>query len=456
MKKNEFDYNILRANDIRGDYSTQINKEVAYIIGYSFGRYLTNNKINKCLVGHDNRLSSDILNQSLKNGIKDASINLVDLGLVTTAMFNYGSIHLNIPYGIMITASHNKASDNGFKIFGTDFLHLSQDELQKLYEIIRNYEYQEFNVKGKEENVSINLEYIKMITSKFKQLNKKVVVDCGNGTASIIIKDIFNKLIKNVEYINCTSDGSFPIHNPDPNEEKNLKWLAEKVRYNRADVGIAVDGDADRVGIVDENGKMIPTDYLVSIFASDIIPNSENKTVIIDVKSSTASIHEIKKIGGNPLVVKNGSAYLEKVIHDHNCMIGGEYSGHIFFKDKFYGFDDGIYAALRFIELLDKVNQKASSLTANMLHLVNTPEIRIEVAEEKKEPILNEIKEYCISKNYKLNLVDGVRADFDEGFSLIRASNTGPTITLRFEAGNKKYLDEQEKEFMNIVNKYLK
>jgi phosphomannomutase / phosphoglucomutase len=448
------DYNILRANDIRGEYPTEVNGDVAYKIGRAFASYLSKLNVNYALVGHDNRLSSDELSQNLINGLLNSGINVTDIGLVTTPIFNYASITKQINYGIMVTASHNKASDNGFKIFGSDYLHLSEEELQKLYKIIKEEDY--VTGSGTLTKLEIKEDYINMLLSKFHKSSKKVVVDCGNGTGSIIVKEIFSKLLIDVTFINCESDGSFPIHNPDPNEEDNLRWLKSVVKLKKADLGIAVDGDCDRVGIVDEDGKMIPTDMLIGIFARDIIPNSDNKKVIIDVKCSCALAHDLKKIGAQPLMVKNGSAYLEKVIHDTPALIGGEYSGHIFFRDNYYGFDDGIYAGLRMISLLDKKKMECSKLLTGMEKYYNTPEIRVHVSDKIKYKVINKIKEYAKNQNYDCNFVDGVRVDYPDGFSLVRCSNTGPNITLRFEAKDEITLNNRQKEFTDLLNSLIK
>ena len=445
-------YNILRENDVRGEYPRDINENAVKQIGKAFGYYLNEKNINKCIIGHDNRLSSESLNNTLKNALVNSGLDVIDIGLVTTPMFNYASIVNNIPYGIMITASHNKASDNGLKIFGENFLHLSQDELKKLYSYVK--EEKEVNGIGTVNELNIKDKYIKMLTNKFKKINKKVVVDCGNGTASIIVKELFNQIFLNVNYLNCESDGSFPIHNPDPNVPENLKWLIDMVKLRGADLGIAVDGDCDRVGIVDNKGNIITTDYLIAIFAKEIIPVNQNKKVLIDVKCSSVISDEIKKIGGKPIMVKNGSAYIEGLMHDTPALIGGEYSGHIFFRDDYYGYDDGFYAGLRFAKLLEKENVLAEELINDMKVLLSTPEIRIEVDDDKKRDVINKVKEYVIEKKYKAIYVDGVRVNYNDGFALIRMSNTGPYVTLRFEASNEEDLLLRKNEFMSLIEKF--
>ena len=445
--------NILRENDIRGRYPTEINEEAVRIIGKAFSYYLYENNYNKCLIGHDNRLSSESLNKALTNALLSSGIDVIDIGLVTTPMLNYATFIKDIEYALMITASHNDKNDNGIKLFGHNHLHLDQNELKKLYNYIK--ERKEITGRGTLTKININNDYANMLINKFGKINKKVIIDCGNGTASTIVKDIYSKVFNNVSYINSISDGSFPIHNPDPNVSSNLKWLIDEVKLRKFDLGIAFDGDADRVGIVDNKGNIISTDYLIAIFSKEIIKNNKNKNIIIDIKCSKAVEHEIKKQGGNPVTVKNGSAYIETVCHDYPANLGGEYSGHIFFRDTYYGFDDGLYAGLRMAKLIMERNIEASSLTKDMEKYYSTEEIRITVDDNKKESIVNQIKEYALSKGYNCNLTDGVRVEYEDGFSLIRKSNTGPTITMRFEAKTKEKLQERQNEFTNKLNELI-
>lgn len=445
--------NILRENDIRGKYPLEINEESIRVFGKAFSYYLKENNYDKCIIGHDNRLSSESLNSSLIDALLKSGINVIDIGLVTTPMLNYATILKNISYGLMITASHNDKDDNGVKIFGFDHLHLRSVELEKLYCYIR--EKKQTTGNGSLTNININTEYVNMLVNKFGKINKKVVVDCGNGTASVIVKEVYSKIFKCVSYINSESDGSFPVHNPDPNVSTNLKWLVDAVKLRNFDLGIAFDGDADRVGIVDNKGNIISTDYLIAIFAEDIIKESDNKNIVIDVKCSKGVEEAIKKVGGKPIMVKNGSAYIETVCHDMPSLLGGEYSGHIFFRDKYFGFDDGLYAGLRMAELIEKKNTHSSLLIKDMPKYYSTEEIRIKVDDNKKEKVVNSIKEYAINKGYNTNLVDGVRVEYDDGFALIRKSNTSPAITLRFEAKSQEMLDSRQKEYMDLLNKLI-
>lgn len=447
-------YNILRENDIRGTYPQDINKEIAIRIGKAYGTYLKNNDEDSCIIGHDNRLSSEELNSGLIEGLLSTGINITDIGLVTTPMLNYACITRKEQNGIMITASHNQKEDNGFKIFGKDYLHLRREHLEEIYNLVKTEEFTSGSGTIKEDN--IKEEYLNMLLDKFPKINQKVVVDCGNGTASIIVKELYSKLFKEVTFLNCDSDGSFPIHNPDPNDENNLKWLKSVVRTRNFDLGIGIDGDADRVGIVTNTGTTIGTDLLIGIFAREIIPNTDKKKVILDVKCSCALEEDLKKIGAVPLMVKNGSAYIESVTHDEDALVGGEFSGHIFFRDKYYGYDDGLYAGLRTAELLMNKGIKADNLLDGFTKYVSTPEIRLNAPDDKKREIVEKVKKYVLDKNYNCNTSDGVRVNYTDGFALVRCSNTGPMITLRFEAKDQNTLESRQKEYMEIIEKELK
>ncbi len=449
------DYNILRENDIRGIYPGQVNEEVANTIGQAFGTYILTKNKNTCQIGHDNRLSSESLHNKLIEGILSTGVNVVDIGLCTTPLFNFSAHNLEIPYGIMITASHNPSSHNGFKIFGENYSHLEQDELQIFYNFIKN---KTFN-KGNGNIIYKNFkeEYTQMLISKAKANPElKMVIDTGNGTPSFLIKEVFDKLFKNVTYLNDISDGSFPVHNPDPNEPANLEELINKVLDLKADIGLAFDGDGDRLGVVDEKGNIVPTDTLIGIYAENIIPTLDNKKVIIDVKCSSGLPKEIERVGGKPIMLKNGSAYLENEMINQNCLVGGEYSGHVFFRDDFLGFDDGIYASIRLLNIISDTNKKCSQLYEHFEKYYSTPEIRVNVDDDKKWEMVETIKEYALNKYDDVLTIDGVRINYHDGFALIRGSNTSAYITLRFEAQNEEELDLRKREFLNLVEYYKK
>ena len=449
------DTSILRKWDIRGIYPTQINEEVAKQVGFAYAKFLKENNIDSCIIGRDNRFGGNILAKKLIESLIDSGINVTYLDIVTTPMLNFACHKLNINYGIMITASHNPKNENGFKIFGEKCLHLNNKDLNYFYDLIKESKKEISNKKGKVKNIDIKELYINDLTNSVNLENKrlKVVIDCGNGTASTIIKDVYKNLNCDVCYLYSESNPNFPNHHPDPSVRENLLDLSKMVIKTKADIGIAYDGDADRVGIVDNNGNIIEADKLMAIFSKFILKENENKNIVIDVKCSMALEDAIKNYGGNSIMVCNGSAFIETYINNYPAIFGGEYSGHVFFNDHHYGYDDGIYAGLRLQEILCNVNDELSKLSCDYKKLYNTPEIKVKCNDDIKFEIVSKIKDYAISKNYNYNDIDGVRVNFEDGWALVRASNTGPNLTLRFEATNKKRLDEIKNEFMNIIEK---
>ena len=454
----KIDESILRKWDIRGIYPTQINEYVAKKVGVAYACFLKEKGEDVCIIGRDNRIGGEKLAESLIESLTENGIDVIYLDMVTTPMLNYSCHKLNIPYGIMITASHNPKNDNGFKIFGCNCLHLENEELNHFYDLIKNGALPTYDKIGKVKKIDIKESYIKELISNIDLSKKrlKVVIDCGNGTTSIIIKDVYKYLNCDVTYLYSQSDPTFPNHHPDPNVFENLKDLCKAVKENNADLGIAYDGDCDRVGIVDNNGNIIETDKLMSIYSKDIIRNNDNKNIIIDVKCSMALENAIKRCGGNSIMVCNGSAYIESYIQNYPAIFGGEYSGHVFFNDKHYGYDDGIYAGLRLQEILCKESKSIDELTSEYQKLFNTPEIKISCSDDKKFEVVEKIKNYCKEKNYEYLDIDGVRVKFNDGWALVRASNTGPNLTTRFEATTEKRVSELKEEFMNVINNLIK
>ena len=375
--------------------------------------------------------------------------------MVTTAILNYATIYFNIEAGIMVTASHNPSNENGFKIFGENFLHLKRNELEIFYDLIKTENFT--TGLGKVEYADLKHSYENMLAAYINIGKKrlKVAFDPGNGTTSLFIKDIVKHFNIEPIFINSESDGSFPVHNPDPNVDSNLKGLKDIVIKEKCDLGLAFDGDGDRVGIVDELGNTIESDKAIAIFSRHIIPRTLNKKVILDVKCSKALVEDLESIGATPIMVKNGSAFIETELNEKDVLVGGEYSGHIFFRDKYYGYDDGIYAGLRMFEILSNTNKKCSELLEGYNKYYNTPEIKVATTDEKKWSIVENVKDYVKSKGYEFIDIDGVRVTFNDGWALIRCSNTGPNLTMRFEATTTDRLDSIKNEFTNLVNELV-
>lgn len=447
---------MFREYDIRGVYGVDINEEVSYLIGKAFGTKLASFGLNKTIVGYDNRKSSPIIEKNVIKGITECGIDVIRLGLVTTPMYYYSWDLLNIKCGMMITASHNPKDDNGFKFSYNGIHNAYGEQVRELYDIIANNNFITSDKIGNIENVNIKDDYIKMITSGIHMGDNKikVVYDCGNGTTSIVADDIFNSFKDKIDLVPLfnTSDSDFPNHHPDPAVEENLKKLEAKVLETKATVGIAFDGDGDRVGVVDEKGNMVDIDkYMIIIWKSLINTDVEKKT-FFDVKCSLCLKEELEKMNVNAEFYRTGNSYTKAKSVEGNYPFGGELSGHVFFRDRFGGYDDGIYAGLRLIEILKNNGKTVSEMLEGINKYYSTPEIKIHTEDNVKFNIVNKVKEYCKNKNYNILDIDGVKVFFDDGSALVRASNTGPNITARFEAKSESRLEEIKNEFSNLVD----
>lgn len=451
----EFDTSILREADIRGIYPTQINGDFAYHLGGVFGTILLNKKIYSCVVGHDNRYGGPNLTKTLIEGIISTGVDVIYTGLVTTPMFNFASRKLNLPYGIMITASHNPKEDNGFKLFGRNYQHCDYDELEEIYESLKNPEFKKSVGHGEIKYVNVNDVYAKYVAESVKIGNHhlRVVVDCGNGTASTIIRSIYDRLPFDVTYLYCDSNPNFPNHHPDPSVRSNLYKLGKAIKHHRADLGLAYDGDADRCGFVDNMGKPIEADLMMSLLAPDIIKNNDIKKVVVDCKCTNTLMEVIKECGGEYIMETPSSARQERLVNKENIPFGGGYSNHIFFHDRHPGYDDGIYVGLRVQEWLSNHEETLQELADRNRRYFNTEEIKVKTTDEAKFGIVDKIKEYCDQKGYTYDTTDGIRAIKSNGWALVRASNTGPNLTLRFESTTEKGLASIQKEFMNLLKK---
>ncbi len=439
---------IFRAYDIRGVAYKDIDESVAYTIGLAYGtKERSLGKID-CVVGHDNRLSSDALTGALIKGIRETGMNVKYIGLVTTPMYYFACLYLKIDTGVMVTASHNPVEDNGFKIAFDDYNNACGDEVVELYDIIQKGEFASGN--GSLEDVDIRDAYIERVLRDIKLEKKlKVVVDPANAAGSTIASDIFDRLDCEVIYINNFPDGSFPNHHPDPSVKENMKQLSEAVLKHHADLGIGLDGDADRLGLVDNKGEFLPADIYMCVFWDDLLPRAQNKTALFDVKCSKTLEDEIIRLGGDPFIYRTGNSYIKNMIKKKNLIFGGELSGHVFFRDRWDGFDDGIYGGIRMMEILSRSTETLNELCSHLNKYYSTPEIRIK--SNNKDETIEKVKNYCIDNNIDMITVDGVRAMYEDGWALVRKSNTGPNLTLRFEATTMERLQELEEIFRRLV-----
>lgn len=456
--------NIFRGYDIRAIYGKDLDENIAYTIGLAYAKYIRNNGYDRCVIGRDNRSSSLPLSEALIQGIIEGdNIEVIDIGLVTTPMYYYGQIFLNdgknIMPGIMITASHNPKEYNGMKMTVNDFGNACGEMIQQFRRFVEENSKKEVNNERKvighvvKENVREG--YLNLVKKSIDLGDKKikVVVDTANGTASIIAQEMFDMFKDKIEMIPLymESDPEFPNHHPDPSVESNNEDLKKAVLENKADLGIGIDGDGDRVGIIDENGKMIFADFYAIIIWRYLMDKVTNKKALFDVKCTKSLADEIEKLGGTPVCYRTGNSYMKAKMRDDDFMFGSELSGHVWFRDKWPNIDDGLYAGLRLIEIMSKTGKSITEMLEGINKYYSTPEIKFEASDDVKFKIIEKIKEYCIDKGYKINDIDGVRAEFDNGWALVRASNTGPNITARFEGKTEEYMEKIKDEFVALI-----
>ena len=432
---------IFREYDIRGLADKEFDKEFALLLGKVHGTMIGEAGGGRVSVGRDCRATSDDYAKAVIAGLVSTGLRVVDLGVCPTPLLYFSLFHLNTDGGIEITASHNPSDYNGFKLcLGKDTLYGEQ-----IQEIKARMEQNHFIEKpgGKAERYEIVPPYQQHLLHDVPVLKRslKVVVDAGSGVGGPVAPPIFRRLGCTVWEIGCTPDGNFPIHHPDPTVPENLKALIDKVCSEGADLGIAYDGDADRIGAVDEQGNIVWGDELLVLFARDVLQRNPNATIISEVKCSQRLYDDIVQHGGVPIMWKAGHSLLKAKLKETNALLAGELSGHMFFKERYFGYDDAIYASLRLLEIIANSGQPFSALFADLPRTVSTPEIRIDCSDDRKFIIAERAKEY-FRKHYDTIDIDGVRVQFPEGWGLIRASNTQPALVLRFEAQSAEKLTE--------------
>ena len=447
---------IFREYDIRGIVPDDINEDVAYKIGLGYGSYLQEFLNQKaCVISHDNRLSSSSLHDNLVKGLLETGINVIDYGLTTTPMHYYAR-YVNNLYGIMITASHNPKNENGFKFSFDKYANARGKMVKDLKEYIDKGEF--LKGEGTIEYKDIKDEYIDYVIShlKFGKKKIKVVLDLANGTTSCIARDIFSQLNLDLTIINEENDGHFPNHHPDPSIEENLKQLKDKVKEIKADIGIGFDGDGDRIGIVDELGNMVSIEAYAIIILRNIIDKVENKKFLYDPKCSDNFKDEIEKLGGTPVICRTGTSYTQEKVLRENIPFGIQYVGHISLNDRLFSTESAIYSSLRLIEVLSRTDKTLSELVATVPVYFNSPEEKFASTDYKKYQVIENIKKYCNEKNYYYLEIDGLKVLFNGSWAYVRASNTGPNITLRCESKTQKDLDNLVKLFKTLIDVYNK
>lgn len=440
----EIKKNIFRTYDIRGIVPTELDENAANLIGKAFATLMKNEGETTIIVGRDVRLTSNDLRNALVNGIISTGMNVIDIGVCVTPMTYFAREYLKIKPAIMITASHNPKEYNGFKICGLGRDTIFGEEIQALRKFIEAGEFAVSEEPGTIEEKSVRDEYVNDIVAKIKLGDRKlkVAIDCGNGAGSLVAEDIFSKLGVELLSVCCEPDGNFPNHHPDPSQEKNMLEFEKFIVENKCDVGIGFDGDADRVIAFDEKGKIYYGDEFAIIIWRDLMIKHPNSKVVMDVKCSQSLFDEGIKLGGVSEFCKVGSSLIKAELRKQNLLFVAEYAGHVYFNDEHFGYDDAMYAAARLLKILSNTNKKMSELSEGVNKYFGTPEIIVKVTDETKFEIVEKIKQKYIERGIKVIDIDGARVIFEDGWGLIRASNTGPNLTIKSEAQTEKRRDE--------------
>ena len=440
---------IFREYDIRGIFPDELNEDSIAKIAQSIAHKCNKESVDEVVIARDGRLSGPSLLESLQKSLNANGINTINLGLATSPLLYYAAKKQPSKSGIMITGSHNPKNYNGIKLViddkpvsGTEIFGLSKTDISS------------GNSKGENRFLDIKDDYITEVKNSFNFKKFKVVIDCGNGAAGIIAPDLLRAVGCEVVEIFCDVDGNFPNHHPDPGKEKNLVDLVRKVKEVSADIGIAFDGDGDRLGAVTSSGRLIYPDQMMMLFSKKILSNEVGKTIVYDVKCSEFLPQIIKENNGIPFMSPTGHFHIKNNIKKHSAPLGGEMSGHIFFNDIWYGFDDGHYSAVRLLEIMDDLNLSLDDLLDSLPVSYSTPELNIDVPEESKFKIIEEFIENASIDGEK-DFTDGLRVSFGNGWALLRASNTTPRLVLRFEADNQESLEMIQKTFVEELKKFL-
>ena len=431
---------IFRAYDIRGIIDKTLTTETAYWIGRAVGSESIAKGEPNVVVGRDGRLSGPAMVQALVQGLRDCGCNVTDLGMVPTPVLYFATNVLQATSGVMVTGSHNPPDYNGFKIVLAGET-LANERITALYTRIIDNDLE--SGSGNLAQVEMLQRYLEHIVGDIKLAKPmRVVVDCGNGVGGVIGPQLLEALGCTIIPLYCDVDGTFPNHHPDPGKPENLQELIAQVKAEKADIGIAFDGDADRVGVVTNSGRIIFSDHLMMLFAKDVLSRNPGADVIFDVKCTRRLATVISDNGGNPMMWKTGHSLIKAKMRETGALLAGEMSGHVFFKERWFGFDDGIYSAARLLEVMSKDDRDADAVFASFPVNLSTPEINIEVTEENKFQIIDRLQSEGQWGDASLTTLDGIRADFPKSWGLVRASNTTPMLVLRFEGETEADLEQ--------------
>ncbi len=437
---------IFREYDIRGIAGKDLTEEVATAVAGAYAALLAEKGVKGAIaVGRDNRPSGEGLHRALVPGLLAAGLDVVDIGIVPTPLAYWSQHNLDVVGGIQITGSHNPPEYNGFKL-GLRTASIYGADIRRLYELAVAGRFPRGEGALRKEQIIDR--YIDDIAARIGRLSRelKVVIDCGNGAGALVAPKLFPKLGIRLRCLFCESDGSFPNHHPDPTVPKNVEDLIRAVKNDHADIGIAFDGDADRIGVIDNTGEIIWGDYLLIIYARDVLARTgKGQAIVFDVKASQALPEAVEKAGGIPVMWKTGHSVIEEKMHETHAPVAGEMSGHMFFAEGYYGFDDALYGAVRLLHIVADSGKTVRDLLADVPRFVSTPEIRVDCPDDKKFAIVQGARKY-FGARYEVITVDGVRVLFGDGWGLIRASNTQPVLVMRFEARTKEQLEKIQSE----------
>jgi len=440
---------IFKAYDIRGVVGQTLDAGIARHIGQAFGTAVRARGEYAAVIGRDGRLSGPDLSAALASGLQRAGVDVIDLGIVATPLVYFGTQVLDVPSGIMVTGSHNPPDYNGFKmVLGGEAIY--GDAIQALYQSIVKKDTAQGN--GGLRTHDIRQQYLDRITSDVKLARPmKIAIDCGNGVAGAFAGDLYRALGCDVIELFCEVDGRFPNHHPDPAHPENLQDLIRCLQQTDAELGLAFDGDGDRLGVVTKDGHIIYPDRQLMLFAQDVLSRHPGASILYDVKCTRHLAPWISQHGGVPLMWKTGHSLVKAKMRETNAPLGGEMSGHIFFKDRWYGFDDGLYAGARLLELLSKERNPSQLLNA-LPQSISTPELHVHLAEGENFELIGKLqKQAQFTGAEQVITIDGLRVEYADGFGLMRSSNTTPVVVLRFEAESQAALERIQHDFKRVI-----
>lgn len=450
MATDSFPHQIFKAYDIRGIVDSALSEDITFQIGQAVGSEVIASGGNSIVIGRDGRLSGPRLAEALSNGLRAAGVNVVDIGLAPSPVVYYSSYALDIPSCIAITGSHNPPDYNGLKMV-VDGTTLSAERIQQLKQRILNNDFS--SGEGSYRSQEIIGDYISRIVGDI-QLSKplKIVIDCGNGVAGATAPTVFSQIGCQVVELFSEVDGTFPNHHPDPSQIDNLQDLIQAVDAHQADLGLAFDGDGDRLGVISSKGEIIWPDRQMILFARDILQRNPGSEIIYDVKCSRNLPAEIHKAGGQATMWRTGHSFIKAKLKETGAAIAGEMSGHIFFKERWFGFDDGVYAGARLLELLSRMSESPQEVFDALPNSINTPELRMDFEDGEHYKFMQELQTIAKFDEADISTIDGLRADYKNGFGLVRASNTTPILVLRFEADDETALAAIQADFATAIH----